>query len=392
MIRIRVGDFRLEEEEKKEITSWLDSGRISEGPNVKSFEEEWARFIGVKHCVLTNSGTSALIAGLDALKHLKLIKEKSKVITTPLTYIATSNAIIHSGLEPAYVDVEKETFIISPEKIKQLLENTNENFSLILPVHLMGYPANMEEINKIAKKYSLKVIEDSAQAHGTVYNGKKTGSMSELSIFSFYIAHNIQAGELGAIVTNNKDISKTVVKIKANGRACDCDTCKRDTKCEKEDMPFDPRFTHEIIGYNFKTTEFNAILAQQQFRKIKEIIRKRQENVKHFNECLERFSDKLQLPLYSEQVSYLAYPLVIKNGIDRKKLCMKLEKEGVETRPLFGCIPTQQPAYANLRKEYKEKLPNAEYLSQNGFYIGCHQYITPEDIEFTIKAFTRCLK
>lgn len=392
-MRIKVGDFKLERAEKQEIITWLDSGKVSEGQNVKAFEEEWARYVGVKHCTLVNSGTSALIAGLRALQHLKLIKEKSRVVTSPLTYIATSNAIVNSGLEPVYVDVDKETFNITPENIKAFLENNNQDVSLILPVHLIGYPAKMDEINKIAKQHGLLTFEDSAQAHGTIYKNKKTGSMSELSIFSFYIAHNIHAGELGAVVTNNTELNKTIIKIKANGRICDCDICTRDTSCEKEGESFDPRFVHEIIGYNFKTTEFPAILAKQQLKKIDKIIRQRQENVKYLNEGLEKFSDQLQLPLYSKDISYLAYPIVVKNKqIDRKKLCSKLEKEGIETRPLFGCIPTQQPAYSHLKKEYEGKLPNAEYLGRNAFYIGCHQYLTQDDLDFVTTTFKKCLK
>lgn len=392
-MRIRVGAFRLEEAEKKEIMAWLDDGGISEGPNVKLFEEKWANFIGVKHCTLVNSGTSAIMAGLSALKHLKLIKKRTKVITTPLTYTATSNAIVNSDLEPIYVDVDKEIFTITPENIKVLLENNDENFSLILPVHLMGYPTKMDELNKIAKKYDLVTFEDASQAHGTIYNDNKLGSMSDLSIFSFYMAHNIQAGELGAILTNNLDLNKTLRKIKANGRMCDCDVCTRNIRCIKENEHYDPRFTHEIQGYNFKTTEFPAILARQQFEKIDSIMKQRQENVKYLNEGLEKFSDKLQLPLYSKKISYLAYPLVIKNEqINMKKLCIQLEKEGVETRPLFGCIPVQQPAYAYLKKKYEGKLPNAEYLGRNAFYIGCHQYLTQDDLDFVIKTIKKCLK
>lgn len=392
-MRIKVGDFKLEESEKKEIIKWLDDGRISEGPNVKLFEEKWAEYIGVKHCTLVNSGTSALIAGIHALKQLSIIKEKTKVITTPLTYIATSNAIALSNLEPVYVDVDEETFVITPDNIKSELEKNNKDFSLILPVHLIGYPVDMDKINKIAKDYSLKVLEDAAQAHGTTYKGKKTGSMSDLAIFSFYIAHNIQVGELGAIVTNNTELNKTLKKVKANGRVCDCEICTRNIKCVKEDQGYDPRFTHEFISYNFKTTEFPAILALQQFTKIKEIINKRRQNVKYLNEGLESISDKLKLPLYSKDVSYLAYPLVLKDkNINRKKLCLELEKKGIETRPLFGCIPTQQPAFAYLKEKYKNKLPIAEKLGKNAFYIGCHQYLTQDDLDFVIKAFKELLK
>jgi len=404
MIRVRVGDFKIGEEEKQAIIEVLDSGRISEGQKVREFEREWAKFVGTKHAIAVNSGTSALISGLTALKYHKNlnIKPNTKVITTPLTFIATSNAIVLSGFEPIYVDVDKETFGITPENIKTHLEEIDDptEYSIILPVHLMGYPCDMDKINKIAKEYGLITFEDSAQAHGTIYKGKKTGSLSLLSIFSFYIAHNIQAGELGAVTTDDPEIRRLVKKIKAHGRMCDCPICYRgEGKCPKlssykgED-DFDPRFTHDMIGYNFKTMEFQATLGIVQLKKADWIAEKRRENVKYLNESLEKFSDILQLPKYDENVSYLAYPIVIKKPekISRKQLRIELEKRGVETRPLFGCIPTQQPAYSFLKKKYEGKLPNAEYIGLNGFYIGCHQYIEQEDLEFITKTFKKILE
>lgn len=404
MKRVHVGDFKIGEEERQAINEVLDSGRISEGKRVKKFEEEFAKFIGTKHAIALNSGTSALIAGLTALKyHKKLnIRSKTKVITTPLTYIATSNAIVLSGYEPVYVDVDRETFCITPENIRTHLENTNNvsKYSLILPVHLMGYACDMDGINKVAKEFGLITFEDSAQAHGTIYKGKKTGSLSLLSDFSFYIAHNIQAGELGAITTDDPEIAKLVKKIKANGRMCDCSVCQRaEGKCPKlfsykGNEDFDPRFTHELIGYNFKPMEFQAALGITQLKKVDWITEKRGENVRYLNEGLEKFSDILQLPKHDENVSYLAYPIVIKDPkkISRKKLRYELEKNGVETRPLFGCIPTQQPAYSYLKDRYCGKLPNAEYVGSNGFYVGCHQYLRQNDLDFIISKFAEVFK
>jgi len=403
MKQIRVGDFKIGEEEKKIISEVLNSGRISEGEKVREFEKEWAKFIGTKYAIALNSGTSALIAGLTALKYYKdlNIKSNTKVITAPITYIATSNAIVLSGFEPIYVDIDKETFGITPENIKAHLEQVDDptEYSLILPVHLMGYPCDMDNINRIAKEYGLITFEDSAQAHGSLYNGKKTGSLSLLSDFSFYIAHNIQAGELGAVVTNDYEIIRLIKKIKANGRMCDCPICTRNTTgCPKINSykgkdDFDPRFVHDMIGYNFKAMEFQAALARVQLKKVNWITRRRQENVKYLNEGLEDFSDILQLPKYDEDVSYLAYPIVIKDPgkISRKKLRRELEKRGVETRPLFGCIPTQQPAYSFLKEKYKGKLPNAEYVGLNGFYVGCHQYLEQEDLDYIFKIFRKML-
>lgn len=394
MLKIRVGDFKLGYREKRIINEVLDIGRLSEGAKVREFEEKWARFIGTRYCVAVNSGTSALIVALYALKYLFKIKDRAKVITSPLTFIATVNAIVASGLEPLFVDVDRETFVITPDKIEAAVKK-EKGISLILPVHLMGYPAQMESINALAKKYKLIVMEDAAQAHGTVYRGKKLGSLSSLGCFSFYIAHNVQAGEMGAVVTNNYDIYKLIKKIKAHGRMCDCPVCRRsEGKCPKINTyqgkdDFDPRFYHDMFGFNFKTMEFQAALGLVQLEKVKEIIKKRQYNVRYLNQGLESLSEFLQLPTYSDKVSYLAYPLVIREPevISRKILRHRLEESGIETRPLFGCIPLQQPAYAYLKNKYKNRLPNAEYIGRNGFYIGCHQYLTKKDLDYIIQAF-----
>jgi CDP-6-deoxy-D-xylo-4-hexulose-3-dehydrase len=397
MRRISVGDIIIGKEEKKEINKVLDSNWLSEGKKVHEFERKWSEFIETKYCVLTNSGTSALIAGLKSLMISKEIPEKSKVITTPLTYIATINAIVHSNLEPVFVDVEKDTFTIDVEKIKEILEK-DENFKLILPVHLMGYVADMDKINNLAKKYKMHVVEDAAQAHGSLYKGKKVGSLSDFSIFSFYIAHNIQVGEMGAMNTNDPEIKRLVTKIKNQGRFCDCNECTRKmgycAKNPKMKLNINPKFTHDIIGYNFKASEFNAAIGLAQLEKIDWVITKRKENVKYLNEELEKFSDILKLPPFSNDISYLAYPLVIKNQkvISMKKLIEELEKRGIETRPLFGCIPTQQPAYAFMKKKYDGKLPTAEYLGLNAFYIGCHQYLNEEDINYIVETFKEILK
>src|SRR3989338_3820807 len=163
MLRIRVGDFKLGREEKEIINEVLDSGRLSEGAKVKAFEEKWANFIGSKYCVAVNSGTSALITGLYALKYLLKLEDKTKVITSPLTFIATVNSIVACGLEPVFVDIDKETFVMNVDELEKALKR-EKGVKVILPVHLMGYPADMNRINNLAKEYNLTVIEDAAQA------------------------------------------------------------------------------------------------------------------------------------------------------------------------------------------------------------------------------------
>jgi len=306
------------------------------------------------------------------------------------------------GFEPVFVDVDGETFGIAPEPIRSHLQSApdRENYALILPVHLMGFPAPMDDINQIADEFGLLVMEDSAQAHGSRYKGRRTGALSLAAAFSFYIAHNIQAGEMGALTTDDPEISRLARKVKAQGRACDCLVCTRDQgTCPQlvdsgQDEDFDPRFSHDMIGYNFKLMEFQAALGLVQLQNADEIMRSRQSNVRYLNEHLAEYQDLLQLPLYSDDVSYLAYPIVIKRPdvISRKELRRTLEANGVETRPLFGSIPTQQPAYAHLRDEYAGKIPVTESLGQHAFYVGCHQYLTPDNLEYMVGVFHQILR
>ena len=401
MRRIPVGNFIIGKEEKAAVNAVLDSGRVSEGKYTRLFEQEWAKYIGTKYAVALNSGTSAIIAGLLALIYddrFPKVKPGAKIITSAVTYIATANAIKLAGLEPVFVDIDPDGFTIDCDKVESILKK-DKDIAAIIPVHLFGFPNDMDRLNRLSKKYDVVLLEDSAQAHGTIYKGKKVGGLSLLSIFSFYIAHNIQAGELGVITTNDSKIFSLVKKIKANGRMCDCAECSRHKglcRYLKDDRIYDvdPRFHHELIGYNFKTTEFQTALALSQLKHADEIFRKRSENVKYLNMKLEKYRYILNLPAYHKNVSYLAYPIIIKDQsvISRKHLRKHLEERGVETRSIFGCIPNQQPAYSSYHELYKNNLPNADFVGSNGFYIGCHQYLTKRDHDYVAKVFGDILK
>jgi len=383
---IRVGDFPIGPEERRAIEDVLDSGRISEGKYVRKFEFEFAKKIGAEYCVAVSSGTAALIVGLSALINSGKIKAGTKVITTPITYIATSNAILLAGLVPVFVDVDPVTFCITPEAIEHVLKHaTPGEYSLVLPVHLMGFPCDMAGINAVAEKYGVLVFEDAAQAHGTRIGDKIAGSMSIMADFSFYIAHNIQVGEMGAVVTNDRALASLARSLKANGRACDCNVCTRsEGVCPHAKSGYDPKFTHNYVGYNFKTMEFQAALGLLQLERLDDIIQKRQQNVLHLSGELLGLEKYLRLPVHAahRDISYLAYPLVLtpQAKLTRPQVQRALEAEGIETRPLFGCIPTQQPSFAKYKHLYAGKLPNAEYIGENGFYVGCHQYMTKEDV------------
>lgn len=383
-MKIPVGDLVIDSQAKNLVMEILDSGRISEGERVREFEKEFAKFIGVQHCIAVNSGASALITGLTALKYLKQPKFGKKVITTPLTYIADAAAIELCGFEPVFVDVDLNTFSITPENIKRHLEETENpsDYLCVLPVCIMGYPVKIDEILKIANKYNFYVFEDVAQAHGTKYKRKIVGSQADLACFSFYTAHAVVAGEMGAVVTNNDKIAHLCRMIKDQGR-----------KAPSAQVHPEERFYHFLVGYNFKTTEIAAVLALSQLAKFDSIKEKRAANVLYLNERLEKYSSIFKLPFFNNEVCYLAYPVVIKDyeKIKRRFLMEQLESAGIETRPFFPCIPLEQPAFSHLKSRYDGKLPNAADLAKNGFYIGCHQYLTREDLDYVVSCFGRIL-
>lgn len=399
---VRFGDIEFSDNEKKAVMDVCLSNRVTEHKKTAEFEKKWAEKIGTKYSIAVNSGTSGLILGFNALKYHANNEKRKKVITTPLTFVATSNAIRISNLEPVFADVDRQTFAILPSEIEKILsQNDPREFLAITPVHLMGYPCDMDSINALAKRNNLYVFEDAAQAHGSIYNGKTIGSFGDLSNYSFYIAHNIQVGEFGAVNTSNFELRNLMKQLKAHGRVCVCDVCtrmngfcpqlsKKQNNASIGDEDFDPRYTHDLVGFNFKTNEFMSALALERLKSMDETNQKRRENLAYLNEGLKKFSDKIQLPIYSQDISYLAYPLVVKKG-SRKIIRQELEKRGIETRPLFGCIPFDQPSYSDYKDIYAGKLPNAEHLGKNGFFVGCHQNLKKEDLDYMIRSFGEIL-
>ncbi|MDO8625614.1 MAG: DegT/DnrJ/EryC1/StrS family aminotransferase, partial [Candidatus Diapherotrites archaeon] len=227
-----------------------------------------------------------------------------------------------------------------------------------------------------------------------LYNGKKTGSLGLAAAFSFFIAHNIQAGEFGCVTTNDDELAHLMQSMKGNGRRCYCLRSEIENgKCPHVNDGFHPRYISDYIGFNFKPMEYTAGVCTVQLKKADWIMQKRLENVRYLNDNLESVSDILRLPPYSDDVSYLGYPLLVTSpSHTRNKIVLELEKLGIECRPIFNCIPTQQPAYGYLAKQYAGKLPNAEYVGNNGFYIGCHQYLETADLDYAVSAIKKVLK
>ncbi len=379
--RIPIGDFPLGQEEQKALQRVVDSGRISMGNEVRAFEDEFAAYCGTRHCVATSSGTAALMVGLRALGVSKQFPFTvgARALVPALTFIATANAVELAGFRIMFGDIDPNTMCLAPEEIAKT------RTEIVMPVHLMGYGADMERIVEECTKHQRTLVEDASEAHGTTIDGKKVGTFGVWGAFSFYIAHTVQAGELGCIVTDSAEVAQVARQLRAHGRACTCRICtRRTTGCPHLGDELDPRFRCQYVGWNYKPMEFQAALARVQLQHIKENIAKRKENEVRLAWGLRDLLAKdIVEPhwLYDDAVP-MAYPIVLKKSGYRNRVVAELERRGVEARPLFGCIPLHQPAYAKqMATEYQNRVPVAEHYGADGFYVGCHQYLTAEQVD-----------
>lgn len=384
--RIPIGDFPLGAEEREALQRVIDSGRISEGKEVRAFEDEFAAYVGVRHCVAVSSGTAALMVGLRAMIASKQFQfsEGSRVLLPALTFIATANAAKLAGLRVFFGDIEPGTMGLSPDALDGF------RGELVLPVHLMGYSASIEALRAKCAEKGAFLAEDAAEAHGTTVGGKQVGTFGLWGAFSFYIAHTIQAGELGAVVTDSLEIAQVARRLKAHGRECACRICTRSTTGCPYLERGDPRFRSLYCGYNFKPMEFQAALARVQLRHVEANIGRRRVNVQILNGRLVGLQESGLIEPFAVQEGavHMAYPLMLKRRGYRDRVVAELERQGVEARPLFGCVPTQQPAYEGIKSCYKGRLPVAEHYGADGFYVGCHQYLTDEDVNRMAETIT----
>ncbi|HEC69177.1 MAG TPA: DegT/DnrJ/EryC1/StrS family aminotransferase [Candidatus Omnitrophica bacterium] len=380
------GTISITEESKKIIKNILNSQRLSAGKYVRKFEEAFSESLGVREAVAVSSGTDAVALSLACLYDFGATRG-DEVILPALTFIGTANAVLQAGFKPVFVDIKRETLNIDVAEIEKVLTNKTR---AIIAVHLMGKPADMDEINKIAKKHKLFVIEDAAEAYGTMYKGKKIGTLGDLSAFSLYVAHVITTVEGGIIGTDREDFAEVLRSLRAHGRACKCKICILNTvsgycpqrfKYKGEDI----RFVFERVGFSAKMNELEAAIGLGNIGIYSKILEKRRKNLKYLMEKFKRFEGYFTTikEESSEVIGPHAFPVVLREGVKfkRDKFVNFLEKRGIETRTLFSSIPTQSKGYKFLGYKLGE-FPNAEYIGENGLHIGVHQGLNKRHLDY----------
>ncbi|RAV10126.1 lipopolysaccharide biosynthesis protein RfbH [Paenibacillus contaminans] len=370
---------------------WLTTGRFAE-----QFEREFARFIGTRYALVTNSGSSANLLAVSALTSPLLgerrLVQGDEIVTVAAGFPTTVNPIIQNGLIPVFVDVQIPTYNIDVSLLEQAV---SERTKAIMIAHTLGNPFQLEEILRVAKKYRLWVIEDACDAVGSEYLGQKVGTFGDMATVSFYPAHHITMGEGGAVLTSNPLLKKIIESFRDWGRDCWCDPGK-DNTCGKRfgwklgELPegYDHKYTYSHIGYNLKITDMQASIGVAQLKKLPDFIAKRRENFMYLYQGLSNLQDLLILPepTAGSNPSWFGFPLTVRDSsqLSRNQLIEKLETKHIGTRLLFGGNLLRQPAYSGIRHRVVGKLTNSDRIMNDTFWIGLYPGLTREMLDYVV--------
>jgi CDP-4-dehydro-6-deoxyglucose reductase, E1 len=370
---------------------WLTTGRYA-----LEFEEKFAQWMGVKHCLLVNSGSSANLVALAALTSPKLGDKRlvpgDEVITVAAGFPTTVNPIFQNQLVPVFVDVKLPSYDIDVDQLELALSDRTR---AIMVAHTLGNPFNLDAVMAFANKHDLWVIEDNCDAVGTVYKGKKTGTFGHLSTVSFYPAHHMTMGEGGAVLTSDTRLKKIVESFRDWGRDCWCapgvdDTCGKRFGWQLGELPFgyDHKYSYSHVGYNLKMTDMQAAVGVAQLEKLDGFIKRRKENHKFLMDNLADLSDILNLPQSTpdSETSWFGYPIYVKESapFSRNELVQYLEENRIGTRLLFGGNLLRQPLYQGLNYRVVGNMVNADRIMQNVFWIGVFPGLTEEMLEYVV--------
>jgi len=394
-MRYPFGTITITDTAKKLVNEILDSGRVSGGKYVREFEKKFAALVGTKEAVALSSGTDADALALAVLYDYGA-RRNDEIIVPALSFAATGNAVLQAGFVPVFVDIERTTLNINPSKIEKAITGKTR---AILPVHLMGKPADMDPIIGIARKHNLHVVEDAAEAQSAVYKGKNIGTLGDMAAFSLYVAHIISTVEGGIITTNNETYAEILRSLRAHGRACKCDSCVLNVNsgyCAKRfNYDTDVRFVFERIGFSAKMNELEAAVGIGYLDIYPDIFKKRQENFLYLHEQFKQFREYLVTinPGPHEEMAPYCFPVIVKEGVSfgRDALAAYLEQNGIDTRSLFLSMPTQCAGFKFLGYRMGD-FPEAEYIGTHGLHIGVHQDINKEHIDYFIELTGRFLE
>jgi CDP-6-deoxy-D-xylo-4-hexulose-3-dehydrase len=384
-----IGERELQLMVEASLDGWLTTGRFN-----AEFEQRLASYLGVKHLITVNSGSSANLVAFSTLTSPRLgdraIKPGDEVIGVAAGFPTTVNPIIQFGAVPVFVDVDLATHNIDATKIEAAISPKTK---AIMLAHSLGNPFNLDVVTAICKKYGLWLIEDCCDALGATYNGKLVGTFGDIATLSFYPAHHITMGEGGAVFTNNAELKLIAESFRDWGRDCYCPPGK-DNTCNKRfcwklgNLPegYDHKYTYSHLGYNLKITDMQAACALAQLDRVDEFIAKRKANFKFLKQRLKGCSEFLHLPeaTPNSDPSWFGFPLVLResSGVKRVDLLNYLDQNKIGTRLLFAGNLTRQPYMIGRNFRVSGELRNTDVVMNQTFWLGVFPGLDEDHLEY----------
>ena len=368
------------------LDGWLTAGRFT-----IDFERALADYVGMRSAVFVNSGSSANLVALSALTSPKLgarhLKRGDEVLTVAMGFPTTVNPILQNGLRPVVVDIELGTYDAMADR---LAEAISPNTRAIMMAHTLGNPFDLDTAKGLCEQHGLWLIEDSCDALGSTYDGKRVGSFGDLATISFYPAHHITTGEGGAVLVRSPLVRRQVESFRDWGRDCYCET-GHDNTCQKRfewqlgDLPegYDHKYTYSHVGYNLKATDIQAALGVSQLAKLDGFIARRKHNFARLHEALADV-DGLVLPHATPKSdpAWFGFPITLRPGLDRRELLRFLDDRHIGTRLLFGGNLLKQPAYRDVDFRVVGDLTNTDAVMERALWVGVWPGLTDEMIDY----------
>ncbi|RZD46981.1 MAG: lipopolysaccharide biosynthesis protein RfbH [Thaumarchaeota archaeon] len=378
---------------------WLTSDRFN-----REFEKKISEFLNSTFVLTTNSGSSANLLAISALKSKELgkrsLNDGDEVITVAAGFPTTVNPIIQNNLIPVFVDVKLGSYVIDETRIENAISDKTK---AIMLAHTLGNPFNLKYIKELCKKYNLWLIEDCCDALGSTYDDKHVGYFGDIGTLSFFPAHHITMGEGGAVFTDNPLLKKIMESIRDWGRDCFCapgknNTCGKRFEWKMGELPegYDHKYTYSHLGYNLKITDMQAAVGLGQLTKLSEFIQTRQENFSYLKNELEQFKKYLILPESTpkSKPSWFGFPITVKESapFSKNDLVNFLSSKLIDTRPLFAGNITKQPYFTNTSYRVVGNLKNTDLIMCNTFWIGVFPGLTKEMLEYILSQFNVFIK
>jgi dTDP-4-amino-4,6-dideoxygalactose transaminase len=339
---------------KDAVCDVLDSGMLADGKEVRAFEREFAEYVSVDHAIATANGTTALHAMLEAAG----IGDGDAVVTSPFSFIASANAVVHAGGTPAFADVRRDTFNLDPDAVRDVVEE-RDDAAAIMPVHLYGLPAAMDAFREIADDHDLLLFEDAAQAHGATYRGQSVGGLDEAAAFSFYPTKNMTTAEGGMVTTDDDDLAAHLRKLVNHGRT--------DT------------YEHAFVGYNYRMTNVQAAIGREQLRRLPEWVEQRRANAAALSDGLSSV-EGVETPTVPDDRTHAFHQYTIRTD-RRNSVTAALNERGVGYGVYYPKLIPEQPAY-----DRRGAYPEASTATDRVLSVPVHPSVSDDDVAIIASA------